>query len=134
MSMLDLLIYFSKSVTYSTTTHQRSVEVQFGRYKKIFCRSDIWPKISHVLVMAAWNVFPIHSLPSGSPKEALKVLGSSFYLKVKIEENFLLWLHWEFTLYIGYEIKINCLLGQVIEQFTLWENNHKSYTNIRTMT
>ena len=49
-------------VTYSTT-HQRSLEVQFSRYKKKpFCRSDIWSKISHVLVLAAWNVFPIHSL------------------------------------------------------------------------
>ena len=30
--------------------------------KKIFCRSDLWSKISHVLVMAALNVFPINSL------------------------------------------------------------------------
>ena len=30
--------------------------------KKIFCRSDLRSKISHVLVMAAWNVFPINSL------------------------------------------------------------------------
>ena len=30
--------------------------------KKIFCRSDLWSKSSHVLVVAAWNVFPIHSL------------------------------------------------------------------------
>ena len=41
-------------VTYSTT-HQRSVEVQFGRYKKkMFCRSDLtdlWSKISHMLVV-----------------------------------------------------------------------------------
>ena len=34
--------------------------------KKIFCRSDLWPKSSHVLVLAAWNVFPIHSLLAGS--------------------------------------------------------------------
>ena len=48
-------------VAYSTT-HQRSVEVQFGRYQKMFSRSDLWSKSSHVLVVAAWNVFPIHSL------------------------------------------------------------------------
>ena len=36
--------------TYSTT-HQRSVEVQFGRYQKIFCRSDLWSKISRVLIV-----------------------------------------------------------------------------------
>ena len=30
--------------------------------KKIFCRSDVGSKSSHVLVVAAWNVFPIHSL------------------------------------------------------------------------
>ena len=30
--------------------------------KKIFCRSDLWSKSSHVLVVAAWNVFPILSL------------------------------------------------------------------------
>ena len=36
-------------VTYSTA-HQRSMEVQFGRYQK-HCRSDLWSKISHVLVV-----------------------------------------------------------------------------------
>ena len=30
--------------------------------KKIFCRSDVGSKSSHVLVVAAWNIFPIHSL------------------------------------------------------------------------
>ena len=30
--------------------------------KKILCRSDLWSKSSHVLVVAAWNVFPILSL------------------------------------------------------------------------
>ena len=30
--------------------------------KKIFCRSDLWSESSHVLVVAAWNVFPIHLL------------------------------------------------------------------------
>ena len=35
-------------VTYSTT-HQRSLEVQFGRCQKIFCRSDLWSNISYVL-------------------------------------------------------------------------------------
>ena len=30
--------------------------------KKIFCRSDRWSKSSYVLVVAAWNVFPILSL------------------------------------------------------------------------
>jgi hypothetical protein len=25
-------------------THQRLVEVQFGRYQKTFCRSDLWSK------------------------------------------------------------------------------------------
>ena len=34
-----------------SSTHQRSVEVQFGRYQKMFCRSDLWSKISHVLVV-----------------------------------------------------------------------------------
>ena len=42
-------------VTYSTT-HQRSVEVQFGRYQKIFCRRDLWSKIYCVLVA---DIFPI---------------------------------------------------------------------------
>ena len=37
-------------VTYSTT-HQRSMEAQFGRYQKIFCRSDLWSKISQVLIV-----------------------------------------------------------------------------------
>ena len=32
--------------------------------KKIFFRSHLWPKSTHVLVVAAWNVFPIHSLVS----------------------------------------------------------------------
>ena len=34
--------------------------------KKMFCRSDLWSKSSHVLVVAAWNVFPIHSLMPGT--------------------------------------------------------------------
>ena len=34
--------------------------------KKIFCRRDTWSKSSHVLVVAAWNIFPIHSLMSGT--------------------------------------------------------------------
>ena len=42
--------------------------------KKIFCRSDLWSKTSHVLVVAAWNVFPIHSLPT--PKHSMAVLTS----------------------------------------------------------
>ena len=30
-------------------------------------RHPVWSKISHVLVMAAWNTFPINSLLSGCP-------------------------------------------------------------------
>ena len=30
--------------------------------KKMFCRSHQWSKSSHVVVVAAWNVFPILSL------------------------------------------------------------------------
>ena len=45
-------------VTYSTTHQRSSVEVQFGRYQK----NTLQSKSSHVLVVAAWNVFPIHSL------------------------------------------------------------------------
>ena len=50
-------------VTYSTT-QQRSVEVQFGRYQKNILQEWSMSKISHVLIMVAWNVFPIHSLVS----------------------------------------------------------------------
>ena len=51
-------------VTYSTT-HQRSVEVQFGVWQisKTFCRSDLWSKISHVLVVRLETFSPwIHCL------------------------------------------------------------------------
>ena len=55
-----------------------------GRWKfsladiqKIFCRSDLWSKISHVLVgrvsCAAWNVFSINSLLTGPCKQASKI-------------------------------------------------------------
>ena len=40
------------------TTHQRSVEVQFGSYQKIFCRSDLWSKFSHVLVVQLELFYP----------------------------------------------------------------------------
>ena len=40
------------------TTHQRSVEVQFGSYQKIFCRSDLWSKFSHVLVVQLEMFYP----------------------------------------------------------------------------
>ena len=51
-SFLTIDHYVVLYVAYSTT-HQRLVEVQFSRYQKIFCRSDLWSKSSHVLVMAA---------------------------------------------------------------------------------
>ena len=42
--------------------------------KKIFCRSNLWSKISQCVSCAAWNVFPINSLTTGwstSPSFAL---------------------------------------------------------------
>ena len=41
--------------------------------KKIFCRSDLWSKISHVLVMAAWNVFPIQSLTTRTTLQTVRI-------------------------------------------------------------
>ena len=52
-------------VTYSTT-HQRSVEVQFGRYQKNILQE--WSIIKKFLCVscAAWNFFPINSLQGGT--------------------------------------------------------------------
>ena len=55
-----------------------SVEVQFGRYqKKIFRRSDLWSKFSHVLVVQAWNVLPLNLL---FKQEACRELFLPFFL------------------------------------------------------
>ena len=51
----------------SSTTYQRSVEVQFDRYQKKNCRSYQWSKLSCVSC-AAWNVFPINLLTSSVTK------------------------------------------------------------------
>ena len=48
-------------VTYSTT-HQRSLEVQFGRYQKSILQEWSMVKILSCVSCAAWNVFPINSL------------------------------------------------------------------------
>ena len=48
-------------VTYSTT-HQRSVEVQFGRYQKNILQEWSMVKNLSCVSCAAWNVFPINSL------------------------------------------------------------------------
>ena len=48
--------------TYSTT-HQRSVEVQFGRYQKNILQGWSIVKNLSCVSCAAWNVFPINSLP-----------------------------------------------------------------------
>ena len=47
--------------TYSTT-HQRSVEVQFGRYQKNILQEWYMVKNLSCVSCAAWNVFPINSL------------------------------------------------------------------------
>ena len=53
-------------VTYSTT-HQRSEEVQFGRYQKknILQEWSMFKNLSCVSC-AAWNVFPINSISTGT--------------------------------------------------------------------
>ena len=48
-------------VTYSTT-HQRSVEVQFGGYQKNILQEWSMVKNLSCVSCAAWNVFPINSL------------------------------------------------------------------------
>ena len=48
-------------ITYSTT-HQRSVEVQFGRYQKNILQEWSMVKNLSCVSCAAWNVFPINSL------------------------------------------------------------------------
>ena len=50
-------------VTYNTT-HQRSVEVQFGRYQKNILQQGSMVKNLSCVSCAAWNVFPINSLVS----------------------------------------------------------------------
>ena len=52
-------------VTYSTT-HQRSVEVQFGRYQKNILQE--WSVVKNLSCVncAAWNVFSINSLLSAA--------------------------------------------------------------------
>ena len=49
-------------VTYSTT-HQRSVEVQFGRYQKNILQEWCMVKNLSCVSCAAWNVLPINLLP-----------------------------------------------------------------------
>ena len=51
-------------VTYSTT-HQRSVEVQFSRYQKYILQEWSMVKNLSCVSCAAWNVFPINSLVGG---------------------------------------------------------------------
>ena len=54
-------------VTYSTT-HQRLVEVQFGRYQKNILHEWSMVKNLSCVSCAAWNIFPINSLlASASP-------------------------------------------------------------------
>ena len=53
--------------TYSTT-HQRSVEVQFGRYQKNILQEWSIVKNLSSVSWAAWNVFSINSLLSGSTR------------------------------------------------------------------
>ena len=48
-------------VKYSTT-HQRSVEVQFGRYQKNILQEWSMVKNLSCVSCAAWNIFPINSL------------------------------------------------------------------------
>ena len=50
-------------VTYSTT-HQRLVEVQFGRYQKNILQEWSMVKNLSCVSCAAWNVFPINPLMS----------------------------------------------------------------------
>ena len=52
-------------VTYSTT-HQRLVEVQFGRYQKNILLEWSMVKNLSCVSCAAWNVFPINSLMPNS--------------------------------------------------------------------
>ena len=55
-------------VLYSTysTTHLRSVEVQFGRYQKNILQEWSMVKNLSCVSCAAWNVFPINSLLGGT--------------------------------------------------------------------
>ena len=50
----------------SSSTHQRSVEVQFGRYQKNILQEWSMVKNLSCVSCAAWNVFPINSLLSGT--------------------------------------------------------------------
>ena len=69
--------FMGKTFQAAQLTHERFLTIDMlhivlhtrGRWKfsladikKIFCRSDVGSKSSHVLVVAAWNVFPIHLL------------------------------------------------------------------------
>ena len=58
-----LTIDHSDICTWHIVLHTRGWwKFSLADIKKIFCRSHLWPKSSCVLVVAAWNVFPIHSL------------------------------------------------------------------------
>ena len=47
------------SVSRTVLIHTRGQwKFSLADIKKIFCRSHLWSKRSHVLVVAAWNVFP----------------------------------------------------------------------------
>ena len=56
-------------VTYSTT-HQRLVEVQFGRYQKNILQEWSMVKNLSCVSCTAWNVFPINSLISATTYHA----------------------------------------------------------------
>ena len=64
-------------VTYSTT-HQRSVEVQFGRYQKNILQEGSMVKNLSCVSCAAWNVFPVNSLGEGTSSSLLDTRWSIF--------------------------------------------------------
>ena len=66
--LISAKVNFHRPLVCSTICHIQYYTPEVGGSsvwqisKEIFCRSDLWSKSTHVLVVAAWNVFPIHSL------------------------------------------------------------------------
>ena len=66
--LISAKLNFHRPLVCSTICHVQYYTAEVGGSsvwqisKKILCRSDLWSKSSHVSVVAAWNVFSIHSL------------------------------------------------------------------------
>ena len=82
--MRDVVLY----ITYSTT-HQRSVEVQFGRCQKNILQEWSMVKNLSCVSCAAWNVFAINSLHWHSDACALSFFWASLSGPIQAEPSIL---------------------------------------------